>query len=306
MKKKRLLLAVVTMLLAVFLTVPALAATYQAQIGSQKYKTIQLASKAVKKGQTIRLISDVSLKETQCIQLKKNTTYTIDFNGKKVTKTGGDTAKASGYAFVIRKGKVTFKNANLSVVKKSGKTPGAVLVYSGAKFTQQGGKIVGKVTKRGGSSMSLSKWKKFLHDKIFVTKELDGGPSLAIAYLDGDDLPDLVIMQGAVSYYKIYFSSLGGYIWSYVDSYYPKTGVFYSAGDDVDGSSYYYVQTGSKTGNGVSELNGDDIAKTISKSKVKEIVGSVKEVELKYYSAMNYEHYDLERAFNQAWDEQVG
>ena len=117
------------------LSMHVFAASYVAQIGSKKYKTMQSAVKAAKNGQTVKMIKAVSASKPVTLAGKK---ITIDFAKKKYTIKG-----AEGTAFVLKSGQVTFKNMN--IVSKYC----AATVASGAKLTVLSGSAAGCIKNSG-------------------------------------------------------------------------------------------------------------------------------------------------------------
>lgn len=85
-----------------------------ATIGSKKYTNLNNAFKSVKRGQTIKLRKNVTVKKT--INLNKNLAYTIDFNKKNITYKG----KEDTALFNIKKGKIKVKNINVTANKLRG------------------------------------------------------------------------------------------------------------------------------------------------------------------------------------------
>ncbi len=108
-KEKHFIKLFLMMLLAVLLCCLPVTASAKtvAKIGNKKYSSLEQAVKKVKKGQTIKLQSNVALSRFESINLNRNTTYTIDFNKKKVS---------GGLGITVSKGKVTFKNGNVTNV----------------------------------------------------------------------------------------------------------------------------------------------------------------------------------------------
>ena len=124
-KRKRMRkLWVVAILAMVLLSIPASAsAKTVAKIGNKKYSSLEQAVSKVKKGQTIKLQANIVLSRTSQVVLNRNTTYTIDFNKKKIKGSLG---------IRIKKGKVTFKNGNVEGILRVDK--GASLSIKGGSY----------------------------------------------------------------------------------------------------------------------------------------------------------------------------
>lgn len=111
-KKKSIMLSLLFALLLTFMlgttSLAATKSTTVATIGKKQYTTLAKAVSAVKKGQTITVVKNITT--AQSLEIKKNgVTFTIDF--------GGHTYKCthkSKYAIFISGGKVTIKNAKMS------------------------------------------------------------------------------------------------------------------------------------------------------------------------------------------------
>ena len=133
--------AAVLMLLFIVLVLSLRAdAANVARIGGTNYKTLQAAMNAVKNGQTIKLLKNVSINsfwedDASVLKNTKNRKYTINLNKHKIiakNKSGAGTPTA----FVINKGTVTIKNGTLRgwiIVKKKGS-----LTLNGVKFSGTG------------------------------------------------------------------------------------------------------------------------------------------------------------------------
>jgi hypothetical protein len=72
------------------------AASPEAAIGKTKYETLEKALNAVKKGETIRLLKNIRCDEGKFYELRKNTSYSIDFSTFKIQKLGGNPAVDTG------------------------------------------------------------------------------------------------------------------------------------------------------------------------------------------------------------------
>ncbi len=91
---------------------------YVAQVGADKYYSLEDAINNVKNGQTIELIKDV----TDAVGLSVNTgkTFTVDFKGHTYTvnKPGAGSSNTETNAFQLIKGQtITFKNGTINVSK---------------------------------------------------------------------------------------------------------------------------------------------------------------------------------------------
>lgn len=114
-----------TMVIAILLGTAATAAEPAvAAIGKKNYTSLESALAAVKKGQTIQLKKSISV--DQPLELKRNTKYTLDLNGKTLTFKNS----SSHGDLVISKGTVTLKG---------GRVKGAVLVKQGARLDVKNG-----------------------------------------------------------------------------------------------------------------------------------------------------------------------
>ena len=126
---------VIFCILFLFCSTPAVSAsTPEAKIGSKNYSTLQSAVNSARAGQTITLCSTVKTKKS--VQLKKKN-ITIDFAGKKYTYT------ATGVAFRIDGGSVTFKNMKIT------SSSGAATIEKDSKVTFVNGEIKGYILNRG-------------------------------------------------------------------------------------------------------------------------------------------------------------
>ena len=111
------------------------AASPEAAIGKTKYETLE---NAVKKGETIRLLKNIRCDEGKFYELRKNTSYSIDFSTFKIQKLGGNPAVDTGSAFVIRKGKVSFENMVISAKRGDAGEPLALKVAGGICVIRSG------------------------------------------------------------------------------------------------------------------------------------------------------------------------
>lgn len=131
-----------------------------ASIGSKNYSSLQSAIKAVKKGQTVKLKSNVTIKET--IEMNKNIKFTLNLNKKKITSKNCS-------ALTINKGTVTIKNGTVTssmgifVGKKAALNikSGTYNCYisSSGKLNVSGGTIKGVSNDRGTMTMKGGKIK---------------------------------------------------------------------------------------------------------------------------------------------------
>lgn len=134
-------LAAVMMFLFIALALPMRAdAANVAKIGGKNYKSLQAAMNAVKNGQTIKLLKNVTINsfwadDPAVLKNTKKRKYTINLNRHKIiarNKSGVGTPTA----FVIKKGTVTIKNGTLRgliLVEKKGS-----LTLNGVKFSGKG------------------------------------------------------------------------------------------------------------------------------------------------------------------------
>lgn len=123
-----------------------------ATIGSKKYSSLKTAIAKVKRGQTIKLRTNVTLSDE--LDLNKNTTYTIDLNKKKIKA-----ASDSSPYFNLNKGRLTLKNGTVEA---------KLYVEKGATLTIQSGTYqnltnFGKTTIKNGK---FTNKKKFLNTVI--------------------------------------------------------------------------------------------------------------------------------------------
>lgn len=122
--KKMLKTMLLTMVFAILLGTSGIAAEPSvAVIGKKNYTSLESALAAVKKGQTIKLKKSISMDHE--LELKKNTKYTLDLNGKTLT-CNSDAERD----IFIRKGTVTIKG---------GKVNGSIAVGQGARLDVKSG-----------------------------------------------------------------------------------------------------------------------------------------------------------------------
>ena len=146
MKSKKTIVLLITVMLVIFSSFTTMAKTV-AKIGGTSYSSLQKAADAVKKGQTIKLVSDVKLNSD--IDFQKKTKYTLNLNKHKIhTKTW--------YSVRISAGSVTIKNGTVYAPIRI-REKASVTVTSGTYKRRKGdsGNILfdnsGKLTIKGGS-----------------------------------------------------------------------------------------------------------------------------------------------------------
>ena len=86
------------------------AGTWVAQVGSTKYETLAAAVADATTGDTVKLLTDVTLDARVEPNLGNGTTLTIDLNEKTITRTG---TSGNGSVFDVKSGTVTIKNGTI-------------------------------------------------------------------------------------------------------------------------------------------------------------------------------------------------
>ena len=120
-RKHRILISALIILLICMFHQPAFAAN-AARIGMKQYATLQDAFKAVGNGQTVVLLSDVSVAKP--VTLNKNVKFTLDMTGRKLKAAvegaegrdlwGYPTGRYENALLDIRKGNITIKGGTIS------------------------------------------------------------------------------------------------------------------------------------------------------------------------------------------------
>ncbi len=122
--KQMLKTMLLTMVFGILLGTSGIAAEPSvAAIGKKNYTSLESALAAVKKGQTIKLKKSISMDHE--LELKKNTKYTLDLNGKTLNLSGTSEGNV-----LVKKGTVTVQG---------GKLNGSVLVEKGARLDIKSG-----------------------------------------------------------------------------------------------------------------------------------------------------------------------
>ncbi len=80
--KKKLLLLYMIAVMVLPISIPVSAASPVAKIGSKNFRSLESALKSVKKGQTIKLLKNVTLKNE--LTFTKNVKYTLNLNNKTI------------------------------------------------------------------------------------------------------------------------------------------------------------------------------------------------------------------------------
>lgn len=113
LKRKRSLIALLLILIMTFalsLTVSAASSKTVAKIGSKNYSSLQQALDSVKKGQTIKLMKNVTLSNvSDVLYFKRNVKFTLNLNKKTIKH-----KSSSYYYFFVRKGNITIKNGTIN------------------------------------------------------------------------------------------------------------------------------------------------------------------------------------------------
>ena len=122
------------------------AASYQAKIGKNNYETIQDAVNAVKSGQTIKLVKNVELAKDEVIELNRNVKYTIDMNGKMISRNeeqddeeGEFDYKSAVTCMRATMGNVTIQNGKMKALANSGS---GIILSGRASVTLKGGSYI--------------------------------------------------------------------------------------------------------------------------------------------------------------------
>ncbi len=102
--KKKLLLLYMIAVMVLPISIPVSAASPVAKIGSKNFRSLESALKSVKKGQTIKLLKNVTLKNE--LTFTKNVKYTLNLNNKTIK------SKYSDYITIV-KGNIIIKNGTL-------------------------------------------------------------------------------------------------------------------------------------------------------------------------------------------------
>lgn len=150
-KKKWILSAFVCLMLTLSVGTTAFAAKTAAKIGNKKYATLQTAVDKVKKGQTIKVVANITTDEPLEIGNASGRKFTIDFGGKEYKYTG------EGYAIRLQKGTVTLKNASLTADNLIQTAKGTKLTipngtYRGIMITNLGTAVITGGTFKGTGS----------------------------------------------------------------------------------------------------------------------------------------------------------